>query len=319
VPEFEKGKVYVLEFWATWCGPCKQAMPHLSELAKKFAGRVTFIGVDVWEEEHSKPGEDLKSKANAFVKEMGDRMSYNVCADSDDGYMTSNWMKAAGQEGIPATFVIGPDSKVDWIGHPLYLEEPLSKILDGTFDVQAFATKTNANIDKEKATSEAQALIMKPVEAAEKAKNYRRAISECDKAIAKSPEMYKYGLAMKKFELLAKHFPETAYAEAVKVQSDPAQHWMASEEFAATPGLDKNCYLFALDFFKDKYKDQPENPNVHAHYAEVYFQLGEFAKAADNFQRYVDALKKMNLDPVTMEDIEQQLKKYKDAAAAAAK
>ena len=44
---FEDGKVYVLEFWATWCVPCIKAMPHLSELAKKYKSTTTFIGVNI--------------------------------------------------------------------------------------------------------------------------------------------------------------------------------------------------------------------------------------------------------------------------------
>lgn len=53
VESFEKDKVYVMEFWATWCGPCKAAMPHLSEMARKYAGKVTFTGVDIWEKKDS--------------------------------------------------------------------------------------------------------------------------------------------------------------------------------------------------------------------------------------------------------------------------
>jgi thiol-disulfide isomerase/thioredoxin len=50
VQRFEPGKVYVVEFWATWCGPCRRSIPHLTELAKKFKGKVTFIGVSIWGE-----------------------------------------------------------------------------------------------------------------------------------------------------------------------------------------------------------------------------------------------------------------------------
>jgi len=47
VDTLEKGKVYVVEFWATWCGPCKMSIPHLTEMAHKYGDKVTFVGVSV--------------------------------------------------------------------------------------------------------------------------------------------------------------------------------------------------------------------------------------------------------------------------------
>src|SRR6516225_10230386 len=48
VASLEKGKIYVIEFWATWCGPCRTSIPHVTELQKKHKD-VVFIGVSVWE------------------------------------------------------------------------------------------------------------------------------------------------------------------------------------------------------------------------------------------------------------------------------
>lgn len=314
VPRFEKGKIYVVEFWATWCGPCRQAMPHLSELAKKYAGKVTFIGVDIWEDQHSKPGENLKAKADKFVVQMGDRMSYNVCAGSDDGYMSKNWMTAAGQSGIPATFVVGKDSTLQWIGHPIDLDETISQIVNDKYDVNAFATKTNPAIDKAKGQEALGLKFYEPVDEALKANNFDLAIKAADDAMAKCPKIYKFGLAMKKFETIAKHRPGLAYAAAMQVESDPDQRWMASEVYSMTPNLDKRCYRYALAFFLEKYKDQPNNFAAPAHYAYTYRQLGESKKAAEFFQQYVDGLTKAKVDPVTLEASKKELLEFKEAA-----
>src|SRR5215471_5656015 len=50
VKEFAKGKAYIVEFWATWCGPCRISIPHLNEIHNKFKDKgLIVIGQDCWE------------------------------------------------------------------------------------------------------------------------------------------------------------------------------------------------------------------------------------------------------------------------------
>lgn len=131
VTALDASKTYIVECWATWCGPCIAAFPHLSEIAKANEGKITVIGVDVWER---KSADEVKK----FVEEQGDKMSYNVASDGD-GAIATNWLKAAGKNGIPCAFVVSK-GKVAWIGHPGRLEQKLlDSIVDGSFDIAAYA------------------------------------------------------------------------------------------------------------------------------------------------------------------------------------
>jgi thiol-disulfide isomerase/thioredoxin len=146
VKKLEKGKVYVVEFWATWCGPCRTTIPHLTELQKKYKD-VTFIGVSAFENDQN----DVKP----FVKEMGDKMEYRVALDSvpeggkrQDGKMAKNWMIAAKQNGIPTAFIIDGEGRVAWVGHPTGLEDPLKQIAAGKWDLEAAAKAFKASVEK---------------------------------------------------------------------------------------------------------------------------------------------------------------------------
>ncbi len=114
------GKITVVEFWATWCGPCKQSIPHLTELQKQYGEQVRIIGLSDEDEPTVKP----------FVAEMGDKMAYRVGLSdkaTHDAYM-------AGRDGIPQAFLIGADGKVVWAGHPMTMGPVLAQVVAGTFD-----------------------------------------------------------------------------------------------------------------------------------------------------------------------------------------
>eukprot|EP01114_Cavostelium_apophysatum_P010377 TRINITY_DN2401_c0_g1_i1.p2 TRINITY_DN2401_c0_g1~~TRINITY_DN2401_c0_g1_i1.p2 ORF type:complete len:196 (-),score=48.48 TRINITY_DN2401_c0_g1_i1:1192-1779(-) len=107
--EWANGRtVFVLEFWATWCGPCRSYIPHLSEMQRKFADLdVIFIGI-------TKEDRETVSK---FVQSMGSNLEYRVAIDKDDSVHQA-FMGQYDIRGIPHVFVIGRGGKVQWHGHP---------------------------------------------------------------------------------------------------------------------------------------------------------------------------------------------------------
>ncbi len=131
VTSFEEDQVYVVEFWATWCGPCIAAFPHLSQLQSDHGDAVTFIGVNVWEGVDDQV--ERMDKVEKFVADQGDRMSYTVAVEDGSG-MADNWMKPAAQNGIPAAFIVDGTGHVAWIGHPATIDEPLADVVAGNFD-----------------------------------------------------------------------------------------------------------------------------------------------------------------------------------------
>lgn len=132
---FEKGKVYVVEFWATWCPPCIASMPHLSSLQKQYKDKgVTIVGMTTGT---TSPKNTLEG-VQAMTKDKGDTMGYTVAFD--DGKKTNEaYMKAAQQPGIPTSFVVDKDSKIAWIGHPMHLDGVLEHVVAGTWDDAARA------------------------------------------------------------------------------------------------------------------------------------------------------------------------------------
>lgn len=129
---FEKGHTYVVEFWASWCGPCIAAFPHLAELQKQHKDDLTVIGVNIWEQA---TGQDRVKLVNEFVAEH-DEMAYTVALEEGTS-MAENWMQAAGRNGIPSAFIVNGDGQVAWMGHPMAMDEPLQQIIAGDYDIEA--------------------------------------------------------------------------------------------------------------------------------------------------------------------------------------
>ncbi|MCX6906649.1 MAG: TlpA disulfide reductase family protein [Verrucomicrobia bacterium] len=122
-----KGKnIFVVEFWATWCPPCRQSIPHLTELQKKFKDKnVVFVAVT----------DEQAPVVKEFVGKMGDKMDYTVAVDKDRKTAVA-YLEAFGVGGIPHAFIVDKEGRIVWQGHPMAdLEVALGQILDGKYDI----------------------------------------------------------------------------------------------------------------------------------------------------------------------------------------
>lgn len=281
VKAIEKGKVYVVEFWATWCGPCRATIPHLNELSKKYTD-VTFVGADVWERD--------ESKVEPFIKEMGEKMTYRVALDNKEkdkeGAMAATWMKAAGQNGIPTAFIVDKEARVAWVGHPAAMDGPLEKIVAGTFDVKAEAAKAAA---EQQVNAAVQAKVVGPMRQGK----HDEALAAVDEIAKANPEFKSRLAGVRLSILLQKKDLDKAYAamDEVAAADDVAPmqlNQMAWFVLTAPPFADKRDADRAMKWAKQAVDaSKGKDPQVIDTLARAHAVKGEWDKAVEHQEKAV--------------------------------
>jgi thiol-disulfide isomerase/thioredoxin len=137
VTEFTPGKVYVVEFWATWCGPCIQSMPHLAEMQNEYRGRGVQI-VSVSDEGLDEVNGLLAQQNEQVGKTFSEiTAAYSLTTDPDRSVHV-DYMEASNQPGIPTAFIVGKSGLIEWIGHPMEMDEPLEAVVTDGWDREKF-------------------------------------------------------------------------------------------------------------------------------------------------------------------------------------
>lgn len=227
VAEFQKGKAYIVEFWATWCGPCRVSIPHLNEIHNKFKGQgLVVIGQNCWEHDDT--------LVAPFVKKMGDQMTYRVVmddkSDSDKGKMAETWMTAAGQNGIPTAFLVDTNATLVWMGHPMDLkDQTITAVLAGKYDVQ----KAAAEYEQSKKNQAKLQTVSMALSRAMQNKDWTEATAQVEEAAKLLPAEDRDNLDMVRFEiLLRKEEYPAAYKLASRISEAHADNAMLQNQLA---------------------------------------------------------------------------------------
>lgn len=179
------GKIYVVELWATWCGACIGYIPLLTKLQEQYP-EVKVIGVAVKDP-------DLE-RVRALVAGQSDNIGFRIAieageqgASREGGEMTRRWFDASHSLGLPEAYIVDRAGKLAWMGHPGRLDEPLAKIVGGTWDMAAAAAAHADDLVRRRVRERKR--VYEKLEAPFLAGESAVAIGIIDEAVAENPDL----------------------------------------------------------------------------------------------------------------------------------
>jgi len=292
-----RGKsVYVVEFWATWCGPCRVSIPHLTEIQRKYKDRgVVVIGIS------DEPAATVKP----FVAKMGGKFGYAVACDAER-QTTKAYREAAGIGGIPHAFIVGKDGKIAWHAHPLdKLEQVLDAVLAGTFDAKAAKEKRDQ-------VSKLRTRLQESTES----QNWDDALAVVEELNKVDPDAGRYHFERLHYQVMKKdQAAAMVSAEAfLKAATDPMMLNDCAWGMLTDAAYGEPYYPLALRIAQKAYElTKGQDWSILDTYARAKFQTGSVAEAA-KLQEHAIALAEKEGAGGALDELRKTLSTYRSAA-----
>ena len=281
---FEPGKVYVLEFWATWCGPCRQGMPHLTKVAEEMKPKgVVVVGIS----------DEKPDTVRSFLeKDEWKQKARYILATDPDRSTQRDYMEAAGQNGIPTAFIV-KEGVVQWIGHPMEMDEPLAKIVAGTWDPKAAKQGFEDEAAEQMKVMAKQNAMTKAMES----KDWDKALGMLDAEIAAATAAEALPWKVQKAQvLLMAGRSDAGYAlcEEIAAKDPSTRPWLAMSVLRMPEIPDRRVDV-AITWLEAARADAgaKASPQVLSELGNAWAMKGDYAKAKDCLQQAISAAKAM--------------------------
>jgi thiol-disulfide isomerase/thioredoxin len=319
---FHPGKVYIVEFWATWCPPCVKAIPRLIELQAEYKDEGLEV-VGIAAREKPPTADEARTKLDAWLTEKFSNLNYRIGFDST-GEMNKLWMDASSSFGIPTSFVVDRDGHIGFIGHPIQIDAVLPKIINGTWRSSYEAKAADAKRIAAGQRLARERAILETIRPAMEAKDWPAALSAVEKGIAAMPDTLEFreshaDLLLHKMRDTATGFQvlRQLVRDAIEKQSDAVRWLIAVMEQLFDPENDRahlpRAERFAIgrdvsEHILNSVQDSGGDPfTSYRVVAQYYYESGDKQRAIELIELAMAWLD----DPKAMpDDMREGAKKY---------
>jgi len=279
IGHFRGDQVYVIEFTASHCVPCRKVIPHLSAVAAKYRGMVTTISIYTGESDESDTTDlSYLDKIKTLLTGLGNQVKFGVAADAPHQSMKRNWMYRAGFYGYPVVFIVGKDGRIAWMGPASNFEPYLGRLLQGELDIA-------------RAYEEQQSLSQEIADVFQSAQagNVHTAIHRVDNLIAMHPSNTK--LLSVKFKLLAGADDVSAnrWLEELLVRKPPHFVWdvVVGDILAMQQTIDFDLAHRVIQRALNESETDLSTANLLLQQARLWERYGNLTKARESLDKAV--------------------------------